>query len=377
MSDGGNDMSDVVSVLLGYGSRAVFTKMLMGAVAVAASVTVSAVTVSAAARPSWQIIKQVPGGSFAEFTAIIAIGRSGGWAFDGQGGANAWERNGSAWSKVPFPSKSDEEVSAVAASSPADVWAFTSTIFGGSSRALRWNGSSWRVVGSFPRAVGSAVVLGPSDVWAFGQPYAPFAQLGAWHYNGHSWAAVPGGQGLGGGSAVSAGDIWAYAGTDVARWNGTSWTRASVAGLLPAPDGMNDPAVTAVYAVSADNVYAIGAGQYSDGGGPTVVLHYNGSTWSRVASGNYGETGQVGQAVCADGQGGLWIPIPGYGGNLSYLLHYSGGHLTDVSFHASTLDILSVSQIPGGTSVLAGGFTHPANNPGINPVAVIAEYAPR
>jgi hypothetical protein len=349
----------------------------LGAAAAFAGASFAATGTSAAAGPSWQIVKQVPGGSFAEFTAVIAIGPSGGWAFDGQGGATAWERNGSAWTKVPFPSKSDEEVSAVAASSPANVWAFTSTLFGTSSRALRWNGSSWRVAGSFPRAVGSAVVLGPSDVWAFGQPYAPFAQLGAWHYNGHSWVAVPGGQGLGGGTAVSARDIWAYEGTDVARWNGTSWTRTSVAGLLPAPDGMNDPAVTAVYAASADNVYAIGAGKYSDGGGPTVVLHYNGSTWSRVASGNYGETGQVGQAVCADGHGGLWIPIAGFDGNLSYLLHYSGGHLTDVSFRASTLDILSVSQIQGATSILAGGFTHPANNPGINPVAVIAEYAPR
>jgi hypothetical protein len=29
----------------------------------------------------------------------------------------------------------------------------------------------------------------------------------------------------------------------------------------------------------------------STGSGPTVVLHYNGSTWSKVASGDYGETG--------------------------------------------------------------------------------------
>jgi hypothetical protein len=355
-------------------------KMLIGTVAVAVSATVSApisapisASVSLSAGSSWQIAKQVSGGSFAEFTAVIATGAASGWAFDGQSGATAWERNGSTWTHVPFPSKSSEQVTAAAASSAGNVWAFTGTVFSGGSRALHWNGSAWSVAGSLPRAVGSAVVLGPSNVWAFGQPYAPSAQLGAWHYNGHSWAAVPGGQGLGGGSAASASDIWAYAGTDVALWNGSSWTRTSVASLLPAPDGMNDPAVTAVYAMSADNVYAIGAGNYNDGGGPTVVLHYNGSGWSRVASGNYGTTGQVGQAVCADGRGGLWIPIPGFDGEPSYLLHYSGGHLTNTSFHASTLDILSVSRIPGSTSVLAGGYTHPANNPGINPIAVIAQ----
>ena len=334
-------------------------KMFIGAVA--------AVTVAAA--PSWQIVKQVSGGTFAEFTAVLATGQNSGWAFDGQAGATAWERNGSAWTKVPFPSKSSEEVSAAAASSPADVWAFTSTM--STSRALHWNGSSWSVAGSFPRTVGSAVVFSPANVWAFGQPYSPGAQLGAWHYNGHGWSAVPGGQGLGGGSAVSPGSIWAYSGTSVAHWNGSSWTRTSVAGLLPASDGMNDPAVTAVYAVSASNVYAVGAGNYDDGGGPTVVLHYNGSRWSRVASGNYGETGQVGQAVCGDGHGGLWIPIPGYGGYRSYLLHYSGGRLTNAAFRTTTLDILSIAQIPGTTQVLAGGYTHPADNPGLNPVAVL------
>jgi hypothetical protein len=352
-------------------------RTVIGAItlAVAFGFGMAAARAAPAAGPSWQITKQVSGGSFAEFTTVIAIGANGGWAFDGQGGASAWERDGSAWTRVPFPSKSDEQVSAVAASSATDVWAFTST-FAGSSRALRWNGSAWSPAGSFPRGVGSAVVLSPSDVWAFGQTYSPNAQLGAWHYNGHTWSAVPGGQGLGGASAVSASDIWAYAGTSVARWNGSSWARTSVASLLPARDGQNDPAVTAVYAISADDVYAIGAGQLNDGGGPTVVLHYNGSTWRTVASGNYGETGQVGQAVSGDGHGGLWIPIPGYGGYPSYLLHYSAGHLTSVPFRTTTLDILSIAQVPGSADVLAGGFTHPADNPGVNPVAVIATYAP-
>jgi hypothetical protein len=344
---------------------------ILAATAAMLTATVLTATAATAGAPSWQIVKQVSGGSFAEFTAIVTVGRNGGWAFDGQSGATAWERNGSAWTKEPFPSKNDEEVTAAAASSAGNVWAFTGTVFGGGSRALRWNGASWSVAGSLPRAVGSAVVLSPTNVWAFGQPYSPSAQLGAWHYNGHTWSAVSGGQGLGGGSAVSAGDIWAYAGTSVARWNGSSWTRTSVAGLLPARSSENDPAVTAVYAVSAGNVYAIGSGNYGDGGGPTVVLHYNGTSWSRVAEGNYGGTGQVGQSVCGDGHGGLWIPIPGSDGEQSYLLHYSGGHLTNVSFRPSTLDILSVAQVPGTSQILGGGYTHPANNPGLNPVAVL------
>jgi hypothetical protein len=353
--------------------------MILGVAAVA---TTAAVALAGGALaggalaggPSWHVAKQVSGGSFAEFTAVVAVGRNGGWAFDGQSGATAWERNGSTWTKVPFPSKSSEEVTAAGASSASNVWAFTGTVFGGKSRALHRTGTSWSVAGSLPRAVGSAVVLSPTNVWVFGQPSQPIAQLGAWHYNGHSWSAVAGGQRLGGGSAVSASDIWAYAGTSVAHWNGSGWTRTSVTGLLPAKNDMNLPQVTAVYAVSATNVYAVGTGNYSDGGGPTVVLHYNGSKWSRVASGNYGTTGESGQTICSDGHGGLWIPIPGADGEHSYLLHYSGGHLTNVPFSPTKLDLLSISQVPGSTSVLAGGYAHPPNNPGINPVAVIAEY---
>ena len=345
------------------------TKMMLGVAAVA---TTAAVSLSGG--PSWHITKRVSGGSFAEFTAIVATGSNGGWAFDGQSGATAWERNGSTWTKMPFPSKSSEEITAAAASSASNVWAFTGNGFGGKSRALHWNGTSWSVAGSLPRAVGSAVVFSPTNVWAFGQPYQPIAQLGAWHYNGHSWSAVAGGQGLGGGSAVSTSSIWAYAGTNVVHWNGSSWTRTSVVHLLPAKNSNNFPQVTAVYAVAANNVYAIGSGNYGDGGGPTVVLHYNGSGWSRVGSGNYGTTAETGQAICSDGHGGLWLPVPGADGDLSYLLHYSGGHLTNVPFSPAKLDLLAISRIPGSTSVLAAGYAHPPNNPGINPTAVIAEY---
>jgi hypothetical protein len=58
----------------------VLSKILIGAVA----------AISMSTAPSWQISKQVSGGSFAEFTAVISIGGNGGWAFDGQGGATAW-----------------------------------------------------------------------------------------------------------------------------------------------------------------------------------------------------------------------------------------------------------------------------------------------
>jgi hypothetical protein len=215
-------------------------------------------------------------------------------------------------------------------------------------------------------------------VWAFGQPFVPGSNLGAWHYNGHAWSRVAGGGGLEGGSALSPGNVWAFGGTAVAHWNGHTWSRTSVAHLLPARQLLNNPAVTGIYAQSANSVYAIGSGNLQDEGGPIVVLHYNGHTWTKVAQGNYGLGTQPLQQIASDGRGGLWLPMPGAGGQKSYLLHYSGGHLTATALPvpASKINIDTVSLIPRTRDVLAGGFTHQAGNPGTNDVAVVLEYAP-
>jgi hypothetical protein len=332
-------------------------------------------TCSAAGAASWRVVKQLRGGAFPAITAVVTVGRNGGWAFDGQGSPTAWERNGSAWSRVSFPGQSNEVVVAAAATSASDVWAFTGD--GGHSRALRWNGSKWSVAGTFSRGIGGAAAISASDVWVFGQPFVPGSGLGAWHDNGHSWSRVAGGGGLEGGSAVSASDVWAFDGTHVANWNGKTWTRTSVAHLLPGKQQLNDPAVTGIYAQSRNSVYAIANGNLQDEGGPIVVLHYNGHIWAKLAEGNYGFGTQPLQQIASDGHGGLWLPMPGVAGQKSYLLHYSAGHLTVAALPASAskINVDAVALIPGTTDLLGGGFTHAAGNPGANVVAVILRYS--
>ncbi len=346
-------------------------------VAAALAVAVAGAASALAATPataSWHIVKRVRGGALGDFTAVVAVGRSGGWAFDGMSEPTAWHRSGTSWTQVSIPGRSGDEVVAAGASSASNVWAFTDR--GARARALRWNGSQWSVQGSFPGQIGGAVVLSASNVWVFGEPTAPGRRLGAWHYNGRGWARVASGRGLEGGSGLSARDIWAFAGTDVARWNGRTWTRTSVAGLLPARQALNDPAVVGIDALGPGNVYAIGNGNLEDEGGPTVILHYNGHTWRKLAQGNFGDGTSPLQQVSSDGRGGLWIPMPGFGGRRSYLVHYSAGRLTAAALPVgpSRIDVLSVSHIPGTTDVLGGGFTHTAGNPGTGIVAVILEY---
>ncbi|MBV9382620.1 MAG: hypothetical protein JOY82_10470 [Streptosporangiaceae bacterium] len=329
-----------------------------------------------AAPPSWHIVKSVHSGVTGDFTAITATGKTTAWAFSGNPVDNevpaAWTRNGTTWTRVNFPGKNNEEVVAAGATSPSNVWAFSDV--GAGSRVLRWNGHAWSVVRAFPQPIGGASTLAGNDVWVFGQP-GIIEQLGAWHYNGRTWSRVA--KNLDGGSALAVNNVWAFSGTNVDHWNGRTWAGASVKGLLPPRTQFSDPLVTGIYAQSANSVYAIGNGDLQDEGGPTVVLHYNGHTWSRVAQGSFGYGTQPSQQIAPDGHGGLWLPMPGVLGAPSYLLHYAVGRLTQARLPVGPQSISadSVAAIPGTAQALAGGFTHARNNPFGNVVAVILQYS--
>jgi hypothetical protein len=342
------------------------------AVTGAASASAAAATTGSA---SWHIIARVHSGVFGDFTAVTATSKTGGWAFDGIAKSTAYQRHGSTWKKTSFPAKSGAIVIQAESTSASNVWAFTGD--GGPSQALRWNGSHWTVMRSFSDQIGGATVVSARDVWVFGTGSAGGAgALGAWHYNGHTWTHVSSGHGLEGGSGLSASNAWSFAGTDVAHWNGHTWTRTSVKGLLPAKQELNDPAVAGIDAQSRNSVYAVGSGNQEDEGGPLVVLHYNGHTWRRVAEGSDGVGTFPDQQVSSDGHGGLWIPMPGADGQRSFLLHYSGGHLTRAALPTSSskIDVETVALIPHTTDMLGGGFTHGSNNPGTHVVAVILQY---
>jgi hypothetical protein len=345
---------------------------LGGVTGVAAATGAPAAIAATSQPPSWHIVKSVRSGMNGDFTAMVATGKATGWAFDGINGPAAWHRNGGTWTEVRFPGRSGETVVAAGASSPSDVWAFTDV--GTGSRALRWNGHTWSVVTTFRNPIGGAAVLGRNDVWVFGQP-GIIEQLGAWHYNGHTWSRVA--RNLDGGSALAANNVWAFSGTSVDHWNGRTWASTSVKGLLPSKVQLNFPEVTGIYAQSPGNVYAIGNGNRQDEGGPTVVLHYNGHNWSRVAEGDFGYGTLPSQQISTDGRGGLWLPMPGVLGAPSFMAHYANGTLTAVKLPAGAhlINVESVAGIPGTAQALAGGFTHAGNDPSRNVIAVILQYS--
>jgi hypothetical protein len=312
--------------------------------AVAAAV-LSGAPAASAATPSWHPVLSVPGGGVAE--AVVATGKTTGWAFLYDGAA--YERVGAtAWKQVQFTG-GDGYVTA-AASSPSDVWAAFQSSVGGGSQVYRWNGTKWAVVKSFPGSVTSLSVLGPDDVWAFGG--ASYG-AGVFHFNGRSWAEVS--STLSGGSATSDQNVWAYSGTQVAHYNGRKWTETSVAGLFPASTGGRvAPAVTGVLALAPDNVFAVGTGWADEGGGPAVVLHFNGHGWSLAAAG----PAVLGpHSLASDGKGGLWMTSDTHE-NYQVLLHYSDGQLVNANE-----PFTSVASIPGTAEALGGNASPVATAP--------------
>ncbi|HXC82616.1 MAG TPA: hypothetical protein VNV62_12275 [Trebonia sp.] len=314
-----------------------------------------------AAAPHWHIVKSIKTNANGDFTAVVATGKTTAWAFNGfasPGGETAWQRTGSTWKQAAFPGKSTEYVALAAATSPSDVWAFANDVSFSSSRVLRWTGSKWAAVKTFGGNIVGATVLSSKDVWVFGEVQSFVPVIGVWHYNGSTWKQVV--KNLGGGSALSDHDVWAFTKTSVEHYNGHKWTATSVKNLLPAVQrgGLNDPQLVGILALSDSDVFAIGSAEAQDEGGPVVVLQYNGHTWVKRATGEFGYGPLDGFSY--DGAGGLWLPMDGPIGGTSYLVHYAAGKLTKAALpvNPATITIRSVARIPGTTQQLAGGFTH-------------------
>ena len=328
-----------------------------------ASVHHAKALVRAAGPASWKIVKALPGSSDPHFTAVTATGRHGAWAFEARSGAaafkpSAWRLTGSRWRRASFPGKTGEEVTSATSTSAADVWAVATNFK--RSRVLRWDGRRWAVTGSIPRVLGDVVAVSGRDAWVFGR----FAPYGAWHYDGRRWLSVRSGHGLYAGSALSPSSIWAAGGTQVAHWNGRTWSRTSVAGLLPPPGQLNTPALTGIYAQSRTSVWVIGTAGDESIGGPMVLLHFNGKRWRRVALRQ--ALGSPGPVI-PDGSGGLWIPVTSYTVNYTTaMLHYTGGHLRPVALPAlprgKVLLIADLAAVPGLPQAIGVGGIGPKND---------------
>ena len=198
--------------------------------------------------------------------------------------------------------------------------------------------------GSPPAATANTLTdlaaVSANDVWAVGSynagtSSAPLAQTLVEHYDGTSWSVVSSPNQLNVNNAVtsnellavsadSADDVWAVgtyedldssdnpiAQTLVEHYDGTSWSVVSSpddsAGSPPAP---TDNTLSGIVALSAADVWAVGSYNAGTSSAPiaqTLVEHYDGTSWSVVASADASSAQDNALAqVAAVSSGDLW-----------------------------------------------------------------------
>ncbi|MBF6596535.1 MAG: hypothetical protein IVW51_19090, partial [Thermaceae bacterium] len=231
----------------------------------------------------------------------------------------------------PNPGSAYNRLYSVAAISPNDIWAVGDSAdgfgLGYDTLTMHWDGSSWSVVPSpSPPGPGQPhdthlydlTAISPNDIWAVGSyRVTEFGQYDPLilHWDGSSWFVVPAPgvteyrNTLHGVVAVSANDIWAVGNYDtgtatetlIEHWNGSSWA------VIPSPNvGIAFNALSKVTALSPNDIWAVGS--YYNSGGPlqTLILHWNGSSWSVVPSLNPTPGEASLQDITADPSGALW-----------------------------------------------------------------------
>jgi len=209
----------------------------------------------------------------------------------------------------------------VAATSSTDAWAVGySSPCCNHVRGLveHWDGAAWSRAAT-PTVAGDTVLDGVSatsatDAWAVGGIITTGRTL-IEHWDGAAWSRVaspnPGtDNGLGAVTAISSTDAWAVgsfvsadlvSNTLVEHWDGTSWS------VVPSPNIPNtNPSLAAVSALGGSDVWAVGS--VSKGGTieRTLVMHWDGSTWSIVPSPGCGGTHDYLYGVAAVATDEVW-----------------------------------------------------------------------
>jgi uncharacterized membrane protein YgdD (TMEM256/DUF423 family) len=202
--------------------------------------------------------------------------------------------NGTTWTPEATPSGGGTLWGVAAAG--GTVWAVGNYLESGTyaSRGLilQRTGGTWRR--STPRVAATesfkAVdATGPANAWVVGYGTSGANTISstpvALRWNGSTWTSLPppnpGYAGLSAVEAIAPNNVWVagVAQTDIngmqpyiAQWNGTSWRRVATPTIIGGGE------LTDIVALSPTNILAIGIGGT---GGRSIVLHWNGSTWTQ------------------------------------------------------------------------------------------------
>jgi hypothetical protein len=326
--------------------------------------------------------------------AVAAVSARDVWAVGCSGQCNGPDSlilhwNGKTWSKVasPDPEPGQDRLTGVSAVSADDVWAVgydcnkancdaEGNVW--STLTLHWNGTKWSTVASPDPSTSTNQLFGVTavsadDVWAAGSAVAnilgttPMTDTLILHWNGTKWSRVSSpnvtfaSSTIYGIDAYSATSAWAVGnecdffacpypgtvtGTLILHWNGKTWSKVA----SPSPGAFNN-VLFGVSAVTSNDAWAVG--DTSDGGG-SLVVHWNGTKWSRVASPNPGSQFNDLQAVSAASASDIQAAGDQLGPDLPYATlteHWNGKTWSAVASPDGTIAKPFVNALAGVSAI--------------------------
>jgi hypothetical protein len=245
------------------------------------------------------------------------------------------------WGQVASanPSTGANELRGIATISANDIWAVGGyTGAGGNTQALleHWNGSQWSVVAAPTTGEGAYLnavdALSANDVWAAGEYFAPGVGTRTLmeHWDGNAWSVVaspnPGNyvDELLGVTIISSNDAWAvgeYQSTTTfikqtltMHWDGSSWS------VVASPNnGSADNVLRSIAALSSNDIWSVG---YSSGY-RALALHWDGSSWTEAPTPRPGSGGEILYGVAAVANNDVWA-VGAVSSAATWVLHWDG-----------------------------------------------------
>lgn len=248
--------------------------------------------------------------------------------------------------------------------------------------AEHWDGAQWAVytptVGTADSSLQGVTAVASNNVWAVGyysNTISSTIQSLVMAWDGASWAVVASPNTgtsvntLSAVDAVSANDIWAvgyYSHTAlgafqtlVQHWDGASWQSLASPNAISATNQL-----FGVTAVAANDVWAVGA-TIGATATQTLIEHWDGAAWTIVPSPNLGSTRNVLNAVAAVAANDVWA-VGSYSNSLdrysqTLVEHWDGTVWTVLAspILGTTRNVLNAVSAAGVDDVWAVGTNRP------------------
>jgi hypothetical protein len=352
------------------GVLAVVAGLILGALVLVQAAGSSAAATSAG-KTGWRVIRTI-GPDNTDLTVIAAVPHDASWlggmAYDttaGQFYAVVYQLTSGPLHQTALTTQLGTAVNGLSATSSTNVWTSLQGVPGGQVDRLTrhgWHRYSF-AIRKHDILMAPVVTTGPKDTWVFTEDFNTGIAYG-YRFDGSRWLrhklpAVPDSNSLSGYVTASASNnIWTLTSTGSQaasmRYNGSKWQIIKFPRKLGPAAADLEP--QQILALSAKNVWATFSPNSTAGVPTLVLLHWNGSKWSKI-TGKLPKASLTG-AIASDGTGGVWLAAVN-AAHTPLILHFSHGKWSTFAVpkaNGKPIGIEQLTLIPGTRSVLGAAI---------------------